>query len=201
MKTHRVIQLALVVLVGLWAGASKGIGDRGLKFTHEGHSKHMRMGCTDCHGMDPAERSMPNHQLCSICHETDKDAEDVLECSHCHTRKENEVDALARHLAGKVTFRHEPHREQKCTDCHYNGEELKNRMPDDPDSTGPPMPTCGLCHPDPDAGRFAATPAMPFCIECHVKMGESRTRCAVCHDEVPVHSTDQTAVRNGSRHL
>ena len=45
-------------------------------------------------------------------------------------------------------------------------------------------PSCELCHPNPDAGRLAADPAMPFCVECHRRMGEARSGCAVCHDTI-----------------
>lgn len=183
MKRHRAVHSGLILLLVLWAGTAASIGDRGLKFTHRGHAEHRSMGCTDCHGMGPAQRSMPNHQLCSICHETDKSAGGAAECSRCHARKDNAVDALTKHLMDGIRFEHERHREQKCTDCHYNGEQLKSRMPGDPDHTGPPMPTCVLCHPDPDTDRFAATPAMPFCTECHAKTGESLVQCAVCHEE------------------
>jgi hypothetical protein len=53
-------------------------------------------------------------------------------------------------------------------------------------------PSCDLCHPDPDAGRLAADPAMPFCVDCHRKMGEARSECSVCHETttrgtVPTH--------------
>jgi hypothetical protein len=183
-KKRRVTQLGLIVLVGLWA-RSEDCADRGLNFSHKGHFKQKKMKCTDCHGMKPAQRSMPNHQLCSICHETDEDAEDVLECAFCHTRADNTVDGLAKLLADEVKFGHEPHREKKCSDCHPRGEMLKQRMPDDPSkSNTPQMPTCELCHPDPDTARLAADPAMPFCVGCHQSMGESRSECTICHNTI-----------------
>ena len=147
MKEHRVTPLALIVLAGLCAG-SEPRADRGLDFSHKGHFEHQKMKCTDCHGMEPAQRSMPNHQLCSLCHETDEDAEDVLECAYCHTRADNTVDDLPKLFPDEVKSSHEPHREDKCSDCHPRGEMLKRRMPDDPGkSDTPPMPTCELCHP------------------------------------------------------
>lgn len=184
MQKHQVIQLGTIVLAVLWAGAA-ACADRGLNFSHKGHFEQKKMRCTDCHGMDPARRSMPNHQLCSLCHETEEDAEDALECSYCHTREDNTVDAFAKHLVDEVKFDHESHREKKCSDCHPRGEMLKKRMPDDPGkSNTPPMPTCGLCHPDPDSARLAAAPVMPFCVECHQRMGESRSECAICHNTI-----------------
>jgi len=179
MAKHRVIRVGIIALAGLWAVTASGAGNRGLGFTHRGHREKTRMVCTDCHGMGPAERIVPNHQLCSICHETDEGTD--ADCFLCHTREDKSVEARAKLLTGDIRFKHGPHRAQDCTDCHYNGEELKNRMPDDPDSSHNPAPTCGLCHPDPDAGRLAVAPAMPFCVECHKKMGEARARCAVCH--------------------
>jgi len=207
-KKHRSTLWGLIVLVGLWAGwttsmeahpeagpqtraktdAKTGpqiLADRGLNFSHEEHFKKQKMECMDCHGMEPAQRSMPNHQLCSLCHETDEDAEDALECSYCHTRTDNTVDKLPKFFADEVKFAHEAHREQKCSDCHPRGEILKTRMPDDPSkSDTPQMPTCKLCHPDPDAGRFAAKPAMPLCVKCHQSMDESRSQCAICHKTI-----------------
>ena len=180
----------------LWAGAKTGseagteaeseiCADRRLNFSHKGHFKKKKMECTDCHGMGPAERSMPNHQLCCICHETDEDAEDALECSYCHTRADNTVDDLPKLFADEVKFAHESHREKKCSDCHSRGEILKRRMPDDPGkSDTPQMPTCKLCHPDPDTARLAADPAMPLCVECHQKMDESRSKCTICHSRI-----------------
>ena len=200
MKKCRTIQWGLIVLVSLWAvwqagpwaGARTGTeteseicADRGLKFSHKEHFKKQKMGCTDCHGMGPAERSMPNHQLCSVCHEIDEDADDALDCSYCHTRADNSVDKLPKLFADEVKFAHEAHRERKCSDCHARGEILKTRMPDDPSKSGTPqMPTCELCHPDPDAGRFAAKPAMPLCVKCHESMDASRSACTICHNKI-----------------
>ena len=196
MKKHRVIQLGLIVLIGLWAD-SGDCADRGLDFSHKGHFEQKKMKCTDCHGMGPAQRSMPNHQLCSICHETDKDAEDVLDCAFCHTRADNAVDDLVKLLADEVKFDHEPHREKKCADCHPGGEKKKEMMPDDPAESMPPMPTCDLCHPDPDSARLSADPVMPLCVECHQKMGESRSECAICHNTITREARQE--VRPGTR--
>jgi len=201
-KNCRIIQWGLIVLVSLWAvwqagpwaGARTGTeteseicADRGLKFSHKEHFKKQKMGCTDCHGMGPAERSMPNHQLCSVCHEIDEDADDALDCSYCHTRADNSVDDLPRLFADEVKFAHESHREKKCSDCHRRGEALKERMPDDPSKSQgqtPQTPTCQLCHPDPDTARFTADPAMPRCVQCHQSMDESRSECTICHTTI-----------------
>ncbi len=184
MTKHRVTRLGLIVLMGLWAGWAVA-ADRGLNFSHTEHFKQKEMKCTDCHGMGAAQRSMPNHQLCSLCHETDEQSEEVLECSYCHTRADNTVDELAKLFGDEVKFAHEPHREKKCSDCHPGGELLKRRMPDDPSKSAPPqMPTCELCHPNPDKSRLAANPAMPFCVECHQSMAESRSTCTICHTTI-----------------
>ncbi|MHC4404909.1 MAG: hypothetical protein ACYTG0_35125, partial [Planctomycetota bacterium] len=56
-------------------------------------------------------------------------------------------------------------------------------MRDDPSkSDTPPMPTCELCHPDPDTARLAVDPAMPLCVKCHQSMAESRSECTICHN-------------------
>ena len=58
-------------------------------------------------------------------------------------------------------------------------------MPDDPSqSDTPQMPTCELCHPDPDKARLAADPAMRLCVKCHQSMDESRSECAICHNTI-----------------
>jgi len=192
-----VIQLGLIVLIGLWArsetGATNGPAveskiraDRGLNFSHKRHLQKVKMDCTDCHGMGAAERSMPNHQLCSVCHETDEDAQQSQECSYCHARRARAVDALPKLLKDEIKFSHETHREKKCSDCHPRGEALKHRMPDDPSNRTniPLMPTCVFCHPNPDKARFAAEPAMPFCVTCHQSMDDSRSECVVCHKTI-----------------
>lgn len=45
----------------------------------------------------------------------------------------------------------------------------------------PEMPTCELCHPDPDVAPHRGAPLMPFCVECHAKM--KRDDCGICHRE------------------
>jgi hypothetical protein len=181
----------MTVVALLWAGSAIG-ADRGLSFSHAVHDQKMSMPCKNCHAFSAGKRSMPNHQLCSICHETEEASEEAR-CSLCHTRDGNSVDDLAALFVDDVTFDHEPHQERDCSDCHRNAEELKKRMPADSAMAGGSMaPSCDLCHPDPDAGRLVANPAMPFCVECHQKMGEARSGCVICHesitqDTIPTH--------------
>jgi hypothetical protein len=183
MTRHRLIHFGVIVLVCVWTGSAVS-ADRGLAFSHEEHNQMMSMPCKNCHAFGAGKRTMPNHQLCSICHETEEAAEDA-QCSLCHTREDNAVDDLAALFADEVRFEHDPHRERDCSDCHRNAEALKKRMPSDPNESAAPMaPSCDLCHPDPDSGRLASHPAMPFCVDCHQKMGEARSGCAVCHDTI-----------------
>jgi hypothetical protein len=183
MTRHRIVLVGITALACLWAGTAVSV-DRGLNFSHAGHDEKMSIPCKNCHAFAPGKRSMPNHQLCSICHETEQEAEDA-QCSLCHTRSDNSVDKLAALFIDEVRFDHEPHQERDCSDCHRNAEALKQRMPEDPDASAAPMaPSCELCHPDPDAGRLVADPAMPFCVECHQAMGAARSDCVVCHDSV-----------------
>ena len=183
MTRSRAVQIGVIVLACLLAGAAVA-ADRGLAFSHEAHDQIMPVPCKNCHAFAPGLRTMPNHQLCSICHETEEAAEDA-QCSPCHTREDNSVDDLAALFVDDVKFDHDPHQERDCSDCHRNAEALKKRMPGDPGASGAPMaPSCGLCHPDPDSARLAADPAMPFCVDCHQKMGEARSECAVCHDTI-----------------
>jgi c(7)-type cytochrome triheme protein len=183
MNRTRFIQMGILVLVLLWVGSAV-CADRGLNFSHAGHDDMMKMPCKNCHAFGAGKRSMPNHQLCSICHEVEE-ASAEAPCSLCHAREDNSVDGLAALFVDDVAFDHEPHQEKDCSDCHRNAEELKKRMPADSAMAAAPMaPSCDLCHPDPDAGRLAADPAMPFCVECHRKMGEARSDCTVCHESI-----------------
>lgn len=185
MKALRFLLLGLLVLAGVWTRPSAG-SDRGLAYSHEAHFAVLELACTDCHGMEPAERSLPNHQVCSICHETEQGAEDAIECSYCHTRDDNTVDPLTDLFSDEIKFGHEPHRERQCSDCHSRAEMLEKRMPADPSEAmdGPEMPSCQLCHPDPDGARLVASPAKVFCVECHQQMGDSRAECTICHTTI-----------------
>jgi hypothetical protein len=183
MTRTRVIQVGIVLFV-LGCAAIGIAADRGLKFSHSEHGQVMEIPCKNCHAFGAGKRSMPNHQLCSICHETEQGAEGA-DCSLCHAREDGSVDDLAALFVADVKFDHDPHREKDCSDCHRNAEELKKRMPADSTmAAGPMAPSCDLCHPDPDSGRLAAAPAMPFCVECHQGMGEARADCAVCHETI-----------------
>lgn len=132
--------------------------DRGVGIDHPRHAEE-GMDCSDCHeSTEQATRlTLPDHELCSMCHEFDLEAPTEEACGICHDRPDYATDPSEARLAAEVNFSHDTHADAEisCERCHG----------DDP----APMPS----------------PFMPVCVECHRETGSPKlTECATCHKEI-----------------
>jgi len=150
----------LVFLVGAcitYSANQFGKSDRGIRADHARHAKE-GLGCTDCHNFDKGEANFPTHEVCSTCHEIDKNLTPGKACEKCHAKEGYAVTAYAKRLTPEVKFAHPAH--------IAKGVE------------------CASCHADPDKGILPAKQPMAFCMDCHAKSGAKQTECQTCHSEV-----------------
>lgn len=133
--------LVLTGLVTILAAAllsASGTGrDATLHFDHILHYEDNGMACEDCHAdvigqTSSAERSMPDHDVCSMCHDTDDD------CAMCHV----DGDPVAwPDVEGMYEgFAHSAHDGVDCLTCHGNVSEHEPVVPS--------MASCQECHVD-----------------------------------------------------
>lgn len=108
--------------------------------------------------------SMPDHQLCGVCHEIDMDATETSSCMLCHTREDLATDPIGRFLDFEQKFSHEPHVARGIG--------------------------CTTCHEDPEKRPLPRGPLMSFCTDCHereqatIAVSSNITDCATCHNEM-----------------
>jgi hypothetical protein len=92
--------------------------EQGLKFGHGLHIVENEMGCTDCHLNVPSDvddkMSIPNHDVCSDCHDVD----DVDECVTCHVDPNDPM--IGKNRVTLTSFYHKRHIESdlQCEKCH-----------------------------------------------------------------------------------
>ncbi|MBW7863385.1 MAG: cytochrome c3 family protein [Candidatus Hydrogenedens sp.] len=144
---------ACATLTSLYRSTS----DRGINIPHKKHADE-GLACADCHEPnDQGEPGMPNHDMCSACHEFDPEKPDDT-CKQCHSRPDQKVDPVARLLSPEVIFSHAAHTEKEvdCEQCHTNVEK----------------------------GVLPAGDRMKFCMDCHAKTDPKLNECSVCHSEL-----------------
>ena len=139
------------------SGTRPGRKDRGIKLGHQRHAQE-KMACTDCHATDKGEPAMPDHDVCTACHDFKVDKPVEKECGLCHVRPEYAVTARVKALSAEVKFAHAPH--------------LKKEL------------ACALCHSDPDKAVLPRGSVMSFCTDCHAKTDAKLNECSVCHSEI-----------------
>jgi len=157
-RKYGLAMLLVSVLLGacITAGVKHGAGDRGLKPPHKAHEKE-GLACTDCHAPnDQGEPGMPNHDMCSTCHDFDVNKADER-CAKCHTRPEQQVDPIKKILNTESKFNHKAHAEKV---------------------------ECAQCHGEPDKFVIPKGNKMEFCMECHKKTRPELTECSVCHKDL-----------------
>lgn len=155
--------------------------DRGYKFDHALHIAGGMEDCTVCHDTSSesgAALSMPGHDLCSVCHEIPasnttppEDPVERAKCSFCHTREDYTVTPWKSLLTEELKWQHAPHvqAEIACTTCHTNL----------------------------DQRALPATPAKPFCMDCHQQTRPELNACSVCHSQLSMDAIPQ--FRSGER--
>jgi len=150
--------LVISVLMGACitlTGLPRRVADRGIRFSH---AKHTDTDCETCHEPQDGGRSIPGHDVCTVCHDMDPDSGSAEACAPCHTRPDQSFDPLARLLDPEVLWNHRPHVAQEGA--------------------------CGACHADPDKGMRLHDYGMAFCMKCHEQLEPPRTGCAVCHNRL-----------------
>ena len=172
-KTAILVVVCLHLAACLAITARRGAAShsqRGLIFDHPKHVEE-GMDCVDCHDFADGANGMPDHELCSICHDFDVDAPTPETCSPCHAQADYKVVPWKSALSEERRFDHDTHTaaELACTACH--GED-----------------------PQPQARR---APLKPWCVQCHESRDAKLTACDTCHEEL---STDvRPTTRRGLR--
>jgi hypothetical protein len=160
-----VAALALSVFVGACMSLRNGrpagpaAAERGLKFSHALHLEQGLDDCSMCHDTAsdlPFHLSMPAHDLCSVCHEIDTEAEEPAGCDVCHLHEDGRVVPRASAFGEDIKFTHAPHIEAELA--------------------------CAQCHESPDEGALRLVPLKPFCMDCHGNTDPKLLECAVCHE-------------------
>lgn len=154
------VGLALCVLMAACVAlraAFKQESGRGLIAMHAVH-KEQGMGCTDCHDATTDPVTIPNHEVCSLCHEIPEDQPPAEACGLCHTRADCSVTPRKARLREENIFAHEPH-------------------------LAVPV-ACDVCHIDPDKRPYPGAGLMGFCMDCHGKTDAALNKCEVCHREL-----------------
>lgn len=176
-----------LVINSILVSSSKQI-EKSIIFDHNVHLTDAELSCSDCHlGIQDnaqGKRSMPDHDICSDCHEVDDDAE----CATCHIDPDNpEASKGGEFYQG---FAHKPHlsKNLSCIKCH--GDIQKTGI----EPTLPAMTDCQSCHLDQSASLN--------CEICHlgekpepenhallswnsdhgIEASSNTNICAACHD-------------------
>jgi len=183
-KRNSAFALAVILLftVVMISTASKG-REQTIHFDHPLHVEESGLSCGDCHmGMEslaPGGLAMPDHDVCSMCHDTDD------ECGICHVNEDEPTPY--RPVEGLYEgFGHEAHSKLDCALCHgvTTGEPSIPVMTDCQschlDQSGPLE--CGECHEGKDP-----VPLDHELTSWHIDHGiEASMRgdeCAMCHTQ------------------
>lgn len=145
--------------------------ERGIIFSHATHADSL--GCEECHDTSSAEAIIPNHDICSACHDIDTDNPTAEQCGMCHAREDYSFDARSKILSAEVKFSHDPHIAKEIE--------------------------CAVCHENPDERPLPKQPTMEFCMDCHGKTDPKLNECSVCHSELSKTTVPKT--RGGVRIL
>ena len=138
-------RIFIIVITAIFIGLmsitvlSNGEREEPIIFSHDLHVIENEMSCSDCHsgimktGLNA--RSMPDHDVCSDCHETD----DEENCGMCHENPEEPMGMPP--IPGRYEgFAHSFHNELKCNNCHglIINDEWAMKIPH--------MGDCQMCH-------------------------------------------------------
>lgn len=158
------------------------------------HSQHETLECRACHEMDRTHgaRLVQSMGDCRSCHHTERADRD---CAFCHQGAELDEEryVLPRTFAltvldqpseRDVAFRHRPHEEVECAECHAEGPSL-----------AVPELDCQSCH-----DEHHEPDAVTGCDGCHREPAEDAHDLSVhvtcssagCHQESPVGRTPRT---------
>lgn len=172
-RRHWLAVILMAVLLGACATLTtmqNAHKDRGLKPPHKQHEKE-GLACEDCHAAtEPGEPGMPNHDVCSTCHDFDEAKPDER-CDQCHTWPDRTVGPRVKSLDAEIKFNHPAH-------------------------TGKGV-ECAKCHADPDRARLPGGNLMKFCMDCHGATRPELNACRVCHSELD--TTVRPKFRHGVR--
>lgn len=151
----------MAVLLGACATLgiiSKGsVNNRGQNFVHKTHENE-GLDCDTCHEQDDnGWPGMPDHEVCSACHDIDQDKPDES-CTRCHTRPDHSVDSLVKKIGEEVIFTHK---------AHIDGEV-----------------ECITCHDDVNRRALSAPNTMKWCMDCHAKNKPELNECSTCHTQL-----------------
>jgi hypothetical protein len=188
---------AVIAVVGLLLPLSACRKEQfGLTFNHELHVVENEVECSTCHEQASAGgMSLPDHEVCSVCHEIDVDnpSTDCLQCHNVKTPEEIQVLHAEEPAAGEIIFSHETHTymDATCEECHIRASVSTSAE----DNIIAPMASCLICHDDDQAPQ-------KDCSLCHIASSpvnathkltweidhglESRfggSRCMTCHQE------------------
>ena len=157
-------------------------------FDHELHFQN-DVECATCHGgaatsMTPADRLLPEMDVCAECHET----EDDENCSMCHSNVDEAGDYSVSAF-GAARFAHAPHldRDLACRECHGDPAGARPMLPGKSDcrgchETADDFADCRLCHAEQKKLRPSSHSAT--WLSGHgLPAREDRARCAQCHTQ------------------
>jgi len=105
--------------------------EKGIKFDHNLHVVDNDMACSDCHtgveNLSVGDRAMPDHDVCSDCHEVEDD------CAVCHTTPDDPFGIPQ--AKGYLQFGHKTHVGSglDCEKCHGK-------------ANSPTLPSNAICH-------------------------------------------------------
>ena len=150
--------IGITVLLGAcltYEGMKYRPSARGILFAH---AKHADTDCDSCHSITDGEPTMPNHDVCSVCHDIDITKPSPEACGFCHTEPDQTVQPRKKVLSDEQVWRHQPHLDADVS--------------------------CATCHANPDKGVVSQQPLKPFCMDCHEKKEARLNECPVCHSTV-----------------
>ncbi len=166
-----------------------------LNFDHSLHIVDMEMECSTCHldigNAAPGQRSIPDHDVCSECHDTDD------ECGICHVNPDEPEASTG--LPGLYEgFGHKFHNSVECATCHGDVSEDMAHF-DYPEmsscqschmSDDAPL-DCGVCHngmsPQPEDHEMSSWKGMDHGLEA----SHGTTDCMACHEQITCDSCHQ----------
>ncbi len=154
------ILVFILFVIGIFAGyfivsgslKPQPTGDD-ISFSHYAHTTLHKIKCVSCHrGVETQEMaSVPNIQVCSMCHSTLMNPKSEREKKIYEYVKENKTIQwkIYYHVPDYVMFSHRRHvklGKLECTDCH--GDMTKQTSPDLKNVSAIKMQFCFSCHED-----------------------------------------------------
>jgi hypothetical protein len=174
------------------------------------HPRHKKLACLTCHlSKSGATLTFEPPRGCQICHHQTPATSDCAKCHEKGSLPDTVEVRFSVAAAGKaarertVGFRHERHKDLRCTDCHGKAVSLE---PVDSAATCKGCHakhhesgrTCAVCHRTPTITEVHAAPARVHvaCDACHptaaiAELTPTRSLCLACHDPKVDHHAER----------